>query len=112
MLATFATIFGISIGIFMPIISNLLTINRALSKKIRDSLDIFHHSINDTVVNIIKLESFGISLFELSLGITLTLMGILTYYLAPASFLFNRLDIFFTIINMILIGMIVGLCFL
>jgi hypothetical protein len=33
----------------------------------------------------------------------------MTYYLAPASFLFNRLDIFFFIINLILIGMILGL---
>jgi len=33
----------------------------------------------------------------------------MTYYLAPAAFLFNKLQIFFFIINLILIGMIIGM---
>ena len=83
--------------------------------KIRDSLDIFHTGINDVYVQIIKLESFGFSPFEIVLGITLLVMGVLTYYMAPAAFLFNRIDIFFFILNLILVGMIIGLamiCFL
>ena len=38
--------------------------------------------------------------------------GIITYYILPASFLFQRFDFFFTSINIILIGMMLGLCFL
>ena len=111
-LSTFAVIFGVGIGILMPILSNLLTIKKAMAKKIRDSLDIFHNSVNETVVSVIKLEQYGISLFELGLGIALTVVGVMTYYLAPAAFIFDKLEIFFLILNLILVCMIIGLCFL
>lgn len=93
----------------MPLISNIWAIQRALGKKIRDSLDIFHTGINDVYVQIIKLENFGFSPFEIILGVTLLVMGVLTYYMAPAAFLFNRIDMFFFILNLILVGMIIGL---
>lgn len=111
-LSTSALILGVVVGVSMPIVSNLLTVQKALGKKIRDSLDVFRTTANDVFVQIVKLQQFGISLFNLSLGLTLVAMGILTYYLAPASFLFDRLDIFFFIINLILICMILGLAFL
>lgn len=96
----------------MPIFTNLLTVQRALKKKIRDSLDIFHVGVNETVAKIIKLENFGISPFEIALGLTLVAVGVMTYYLAPASFLFKKMEIFFFILNFILIGMILGLGFI
>lgn len=105
-------LWGISLGIVMPLISNILPIKRALSKTIRDALDIFHQLVNDISVKIVKLESMGFSPFQLVLGITLISVGIMTYYLVPASFLFERFDIFFYIINIILIGMLLGVSFL
>lgn len=39
-------------------------------------------------------------------------IGVLTYYVAPASFLYNRVDIFLFIMNLILICMILGLTFI
>lgn len=96
----------------MPIFTNLLTVQRALNKKIRDSLDIFHVGVNETVAQIIKLENFGISPLEIALGITLVVVGVMTYYLAPAAFLFRKMEIFFFILNFILIGMILGLGFI
>jgi hypothetical protein len=108
-IATTALILGIVLGIFMPLITNLMTVNRALSKKIRDSLDIFHSAANDSIVTVRKLTDFGVSLFQVGLGTILVSMGLMTYYLAPAAFLFNHLEIFFFILNIILIGMILGL---
>jgi hypothetical protein len=108
-IATTALILGILLAIFMPFITNLTTVNRALSKKIRDSLDVFHSAASDTVVKIQKLTDFGVSLFQVSLGLILVSMGLMTYYLAPAAFLFNHLEIFFFILNIVLIGMIFGL---
>jgi hypothetical protein len=96
----------------MPLFSNIWAIQRAFGKNIRDSLDIFHTEINEVLVRIIKLENFGISPFEIVLGVTLVVMGLLTYYIAPAAFLFDRLDLFFFILNIILVGMIIGLSFL
>jgi hypothetical protein len=96
----------------MPMISNIFAIQRALGKKIRDSLDVFHSGINDVMIKIIRLENYGLSVFEITLGLTLFSMGLLTYYGVPAAFLYNRLEIFFFILNLILIGMIIGLTFL
>ena len=42
----------------------------------------------------------------------LIIIGVLTYYVAPASFLYNRVDIFLFIMNLILICMILGLTFI
>lgn len=55
----------------MPFFTNLLTIKKALSKKIRDSLDIFHTGVNEVVVSVIKLEHYGISVFGIVLGVIL-----------------------------------------
>ena len=112
MIAPVAAILGVIIGLLMPLASNVWAIKRALGKKIRDSLDIFHTGISDVLVKIVKLENFGISTFEAILGLTLVWIGVMTYYLAPAAFIFNRLGIFFIILNIILLGMIVGLAFL
>lgn len=107
-----AAAIGISVGIIMPMASNIWAIKRALGKKIRDSLDVFHTGVNEVMIRIIKLSNFGLSPFEIVLGVTLVVMGMLTYYVAPAAFLFDRLDLFFFILNIILVGMIVGLSFL
>ena len=110
-IGTATLILGILIGFWMPIISNLLTIQKALGKKIRDSLDVFHVGANEVYAKIVKFEDFGLSLFEFALGLTLTLIGILTYYFIPASFLFKKYELFFFALNFILILMIVGLGF-
>lgn len=107
-----AALSGLLVGACMPMISNVWAIKRALGKKIRDSLDIFHNGINDVMVQVIKLQNFGLSLFEITLGISLSAMGIVTYYFVPAAFMYDRLDLFFFILNLILISMIIGLAFL
>lgn len=112
MMSAAASLIGVAVGITMPMASNIWAIKRALGKKIRDSLDVFHTGINDVMVKIVKLESFGISPFELVLGVTLVVVGVLTYYVAPSAFLYDRLDLFFFILNIVLVGMIIGLAFL
>jgi ABC-type lipoprotein release transport system permease subunit len=108
-IATSTLILGVCLGLLMPILTNLLTVNKALSKNIRDSLDLFHTGASDAVVKIKKLANYGISVFQFCLAIVLLSFGLMTYYLAPAAFLFDRLDIFFFVLNFILICMIMGL---
>jgi len=84
-------------------------VKKALSKQIRDSLDIFHTGANDVIIQVKRLEDIGISPFSMCLGIILVVMGILTYYLAPAAFIFDQMGIFFFILNFVLILMIVGM---
>lgn len=50
------------LGIFIPLVSNVLPILRALSKTLRDSLDIYHRTVNEILVTVVKLEKMGISL--------------------------------------------------
>lgn len=61
-LAPSAVGLAFGMGLFIPIASNILPIMRALSKTLRDSLDLYHRSMNDILVTVIKLEKMGISL--------------------------------------------------
>ena len=42
----------------------------------------------------------------------LVILGVLTYYVAPASFLFRKFEWFFLIMNGLLLMMIIGLTFI
>jgi predicted lysophospholipase L1 biosynthesis ABC-type transport system permease subunit len=103
---------GIAVGLFIPMASNILPIKKALSKTIRDALDIYHSQVSDLTVSITKLSSFGFSPFQTVLGFVLSLAGIVCYYLIPSSFLFREFQLFFVIVNLLLLGMLLGLCFL
>jgi ABC-type antimicrobial peptide transport system permease subunit len=54
-------ILGVMLGIFLPIISNIILIQRALSKNLRVSLDLYHRSVNELTVSIKRLEEMGLS---------------------------------------------------
>lgn len=41
---------GVMLGLGMPFLSNIMPIKKALSKSIRDALDIFHNAVNDISV--------------------------------------------------------------
>ena len=62
-------------------------------------------------VQIKSLEKYGLSLNQFFLGLGLLVLGILTYYVAPQAFLFQRFEIFFGIMNLLLILMILGLTY-
>jgi len=111
-LSTTAVIIGICMGLFIPFFSNIIPIQRALGKNLRDSLDLFHRSVNELTVRIQRLQHLGLSLPQLVSAIMLIVMGILTYYLAPSAFLFQDYTLFFLIMNIILILMILGLAFI
>ncbi len=107
-----AIIVGLLVGTLMPLAANVGPIMRALSRTLRDALNVYHRVVNEFSVQIIKLEKRGISLTQILVAIMLISIGVLTYYVAPASFLYNRIDIFLFIMNLILICMILGLTFI
>ena len=53
----------------------------------------------------------GIQPGQLVLACSLILMGILTYYVAPVSFLYNDLKTFGLVLNIVVMMMILGLSF-
>lgn len=101
-----------ALGLILPFISNIIPIQKALSKNLRVSLDLYHRSVNELVVSIKRLEEIGLSVNQLIVSIMLVLMGILTYYIAPMSFLYKNYTLFFFILNLVLILMILGLAFI
>ena len=103
-----ALIIAITLGILMPIISNIIPISRSLSKNLKDSLDLYHRVVNETTVQVVKLEKLGISLSQFVISITLIFIGILTYYLAPSAFIYQNIPLFLAVMNIILILMIIG----
>jgi len=54
----------------------------------------------------------GLSVTQVVAGVMLVVLGIVTFYLVPSSFINHNLSLFFFVFNMILIMIIFGLTFL
>jgi len=104
--------YGLSIGITMPVLSNILPIKRALSKSLRDGLNLLRRTINDVTVNIVKLENMGISLPQLIAAISLVICGFLAYYVVPLSIYYQNFEAFNFVMNIIFLAMVFGLILL
>jgi ABC-type antimicrobial peptide transport system permease subunit len=103
---------GVGIGLLIPLLTNIIPISRAFSKSLRDALDVSHRTFSETSVAVQRLEALGIDPLDTAIGITLIVFGVVAYYLIPYSFTFNDMPLFFTILNAILLGMLLGLCLL
>jgi intracellular septation protein A len=82
-----------------------------LGKNLRASLDLNHRAATEIVVTIKKLQNYGLSVPQFVMAIMLVVMGVFTYYVAPTAFLYGKYELFFTILNSVLIMMILGLTF-
>ena len=105
-------IFGIVAGLSIPLISSYLPIKKCLDDNLRETLAIFNKKIGDIVVSIIKLENLGVSPTTLIASISLIVIGMLTYYVAPLSFILSNMSLFLFIMIGILLTMILGLIIL
>lgn len=100
---------GIGIGLSITLISSYFPIKKALDANLKETLTIFNKKIGDIVVQMIKLENYGISPSAFLSSIVLITIGFATYYIAPLSFLLMNPSIFVFIMTMILIIMLLGL---
>ena len=104
-----AWIVSVLFGFLMPIIVNVYSIRSALSNSIKDSLDLYHRTINTITVVIVKLQRLGIDRTVFLVSIELAVYGFLFYYVAPLTFFYNRLDLFIYLFNTILLASIISL---
>jgi hypothetical protein len=111
-LSTSNILFGILAGLSIPLVSSYLPIKKCLDDNLRETLTIFNKKIGDLVVSMIKLENLGVSPTTLIAAITLIVIGLLTYYVAPLSFLLLNTSLFLFIMIGILITMLMGLIIL
>nr|CAG4716010.1 unnamed protein product [Naegleria fowleri] len=105
-----AVVVPIALGLGIPIVANIIPIRHAMSRTLRDSLDIAHQTFNETTVKMIKLEELGLEPWQTGVAIMLVVIGFVVYYMIPYSFIFTDLPLFFFILNAILLGMLLGLC--
>ena len=72
----------------------------------------YHRSVNELTVSIKRLEEMGFSLNQMIVAIMLVVLGGITYYVGPLSWVYGNYSLFFFVINFILIMMILGLAFI
>ena len=101
---------SIAVGLIMPLVANIVPISRALSRTLRDSLDVYHHVVSEVTVRIIKLADLGLDLWQTALAVLMVVIGFVTFYVVPYSFIFVNYPLFLGILNGILLGMLLGLC--
>ncbi|KAJ3048749.1 hypothetical protein HK097_010242 [Rhizophlyctis rosea] len=101
-------ILGTCLGIILPLIGMLHPIRRALSKTLREALDLFHSTVNDTIVVVQRLEKIGMKPLEASVAAILFLFGFTVYYIVPLTFMLNEWGMFFRIMTVILLAMVLG----
>jgi ABC-type antimicrobial peptide transport system permease subunit len=107
-----AIVMATIVGFVMPLFALIGPIKRALSKTLRDALDLYHSSVNDTFVTITRLENLGLSPLQTNCALLMVGFGFVIYYLIPYSFIFELWALFFDIFVYILLGMLFGLCLL
>ena len=101
---------AIAVGLIMPLVANIVPISRALSRTLRDSLDVYHHVVSEVTVRVIKLADLGLNLWQTALAVLMVVIGFVTFYVVPYSFIFVNYPLFLGILNGILLGMLLGLC--
>ena len=101
---------AVVVGLIMPLLANIVPISRALSRTLRDSLDVYHHVVSDVTVRIIHLADLGLDLWQTALALLMVVVGFVTFYVVPYAFIFGNIPLFLGILNGILLGMLLGLC--
>ncbi|EPY24318.1 permease-like protein [Strigomonas culicis] len=98
-------------GTALPLLATWPTVQRALSTSLRDALDIYRETQNETKITMIKLATLGLSRWQVWLGVFMVAAGFLVYYVVPLAFIFSRMALFFGTLDAILMSMVVGMCF-
>jgi len=108
-MSTGAWVLGLTLGVVMPACAIVVPIRRALSSTLRDSLDLYHQTINQVTVTLRRLADVGISATESVIAVVLVLVGFVTFYALPLAFANGQLPVFLGILSAVLIGMLLGL---
>jgi ABC-type antimicrobial peptide transport system permease subunit len=108
-MSTGAWALGIVLGVVMPAAANIIPIRRALSSSLRDSLDLYHQTINEVVVRVKELSDIGVSPVESVIAIVLVVVGFVTFYVLPQAFASLNFVLFLSLLSAVLVGMLLGL---
>lgn len=100
---------GAVLGTAIPAVANIVPIQRALSRTLRDALDLYRQTTGEVTVKVMRLEKLGLSPLQTTSSVALVVVGFTTYYILPLSFVFRNLSLFLSVLNAILLCMLAGL---
>jgi len=101
-----------TMGLCLPLLASILPIRAALGRNLQDSLDTRHSKTVGVAFNIERSVDTAISGAWMALGIGMSVLGFLIYYLVPLALLSFNLALFFNIFFALLLGMLLGLILL
>ena len=105
---------AVLMGFLVPIVANVGPTREALAKNLRTSLDASRRdgSGDQVTVFVQKLQDVGLSWNQIITGLYLCAFGMVTYYFIPMSVLTQNRDLFFFILNLIMLSLLLGLVFI
>ncbi|ETO26823.1 hypothetical protein RFI_10314 [Reticulomyxa filosa] len=103
-------IIGVMVGFLTPLIAIYVPTRRALSKTLRDSLDVYHHVTSDIHVTMIYLQNLGLNPAIFSVALVLVLIGVVLSIGVPYAVFNQNWDLFFGIFGGLLLSMVYGMC--
>ena len=80
-----------------------------MGKNLRTSLDLSRRSTGEITAKVQKLQDIGMDPIQFGVALILVTVGFVTYYLIPYAFLKNELSLVFTLLNLLLVLIIIGL---
>ena len=104
----------ILMGFVVPLISNIGPTREALQKNLRSSLDASRRDGGDESVSVAvtNLKDIAMSRRELIFGLYLIGFGVATYYFLPLSILIENYGLFFSVLNLVLVSLLIGIVFI
>ena len=108
--STVATLEAVAVGLFIPTISAIIPIQRALSKSLGDSLNTARSSLSGTVVIIVDRNVKVVP--YIIFGLLCVLFGVTIYIILPQALLAENVGLILQVFFFILAGLILGLTLL
>ena len=100
------------LGTLVPVAATLAPMRRALAQQLAEGLDVYHQAAAATSVHVRRLADVGVSASATAVASVTIVAGAVVFYVFPMAFLFDRLDLLFSGLNLVLMGAIVGLVLL
>jgi FtsX-like permease family len=101
-----------ALALLMPLVANVQPIVEALARPLVSALSVYRQHDEGAAVKRISLHRYGVSSSQAALSAFSVLVGFTVYYVVPYSFVNLMWPLFFTLLNMVLLGMLAGLCLL
>ena len=80
-----------------------------MGKNLRTSLDLSRRTTGEITAKVMGLKDVGMDPVQFGVAFILVLVGFCCYYVIPYAFLKNELSLVFTMLNMLLVLIIIGL---